>query len=344
MNHDEYKFQKVKYQLNILISTDNIKIKQFYKKFASHHNGDSGIDLYNDEILVESFSVGTIDFKIKCEMIDIETNEYTSYYLAPRSSIGKTSFQLTNSIGIIDAGYRGNLMAKIRNFNIKNSEILNEGSFFQIIAPDLKPIKINIKNELSSTSRNDGAFGSTNLKQNIEISNVLALPSKITQTICFGNIEDTTDTTKEQKEPIKIDSAFPDKDTYTLFFDGCSKNNPGKSGAGASIINNTANEIWSQSKYIGNATNNKAEYESLLLGLNGAIELNIKKLIVKGDSKLVIKQLSGNYKIKSDNLLEIFNEINEKIKFFDTILFFHINRKDNKRADELANKALININ
>ena len=343
MNLNEYKFQKVKYQLNILLSTDNIKIKEFYENFTSHYNGDSGIDLYNEELLVEIFSVGTIDFKIKCEMIDLETNEYTSYYLVPRSSIGKTSFQLTNSVGIIDAGYRGNLMAKIRNFNIKNSEILNEGSFFQIVAPDLKPIKINIKNELSFTTRNDGGFGSTNQLSNKNIKSRVRVPSKIVETESFGNIEKKNN---EEKKPqkIKIDSVFPDKDTYTLFFDGCSKNNPGKAGAGALIVNTESNEIWSESKYIGIATNNQAEYEGLLLGLNGAINLNIKKIIVKGDSKLVIKQLSGFYKIKSNNLLEIFNTINEKIKFFDTILFFHIKREDNKRADKLANDALININ
>ena len=64
-------------------------------------------------------------------------------------------------MGIIDAGYRGNIMAKIRCFNM-NGSVLPCGSFFQIIAPDLKPIKVNVVESLSQTSRNDGGFGSTN--------------------------------------------------------------------------------------------------------------------------------------------------------------------------------------
>jgi dUTP pyrophosphatase len=70
---------------------------------------------------------------------------------------------MANSIGIVDAGYRGNLMAKVRNMTLNNNEIVKEYTcLFQIISPDLKPIKLNIVSELSNTSRNDGGFGSTN--------------------------------------------------------------------------------------------------------------------------------------------------------------------------------------
>ena len=68
---------------------------------------------------------------------------------------------MANSIGIIDAGYRGNLKAKVRNFNI-NTSIFKTGSYFQIVSYDLKPIKVKLVNELSKTTRNDGGFGSTN--------------------------------------------------------------------------------------------------------------------------------------------------------------------------------------
>jgi dUTP pyrophosphatase len=137
-------------------------LKDFYNKFTTHHKGDSGIDLYNFTNIDGKFlQVSTIDYEIKCEMINMETNEFSSYYLVPRSSISNTSFQLANSLGIIDAGYRGNIMAKIRCFNMDGS-VLPSGSFFQIIAPDLKPIKVNVVENLSQTSRNDGGFGSTN--------------------------------------------------------------------------------------------------------------------------------------------------------------------------------------
>jgi dUTP pyrophosphatase len=155
-------FSKAKYQLNVMVVSENPKVKEFYNNFTSHHDGDSGIDLYNfKDIPVNFLQVGTIDFEIRCEMLDTETNEYMSYYLVPRSSISKTSFQLANSVGIIDAGYRGNLMAKVRCFD-ENGAVMKQGSQFQIVAPDLKPIRVNMVESLSDTTRNDGGFGSTN--------------------------------------------------------------------------------------------------------------------------------------------------------------------------------------
>jgi dUTP pyrophosphatase len=156
-------FPKSKYQLNVMVDSSNPRVKEHYESFTSHHDGDSGVDLYNfKDIPVEFLRVGTVDFEIKCEMVDMDTNEFTSYYLVPRSSISKTSFQLANSVGIIDAGYRGNLMAKVRCFE-ENGAVMRQGSHFQIVAPDLKPIKVNVVNCISDTSRNDGGFGSTNV-------------------------------------------------------------------------------------------------------------------------------------------------------------------------------------
>jgi dUTP pyrophosphatase len=155
-------FQKPVYQLNIKLSEENLELYNYYNTFSNHHNGDSGIDLFNiSETIVEPFKVGTINFNIMCEMINIETNTLTSYYLVPRSSISNTFFQMANSIGIIDAGYRGEIKAKIRNFNPEAPEILKVGKYFQIISPDLKPIKVNIVQELSTTTRDNGGFGST---------------------------------------------------------------------------------------------------------------------------------------------------------------------------------------
>jgi dUTP pyrophosphatase len=151
-------FQKIKYQLNIIV--ENNDFLNFYSTFTCHNDGDSGIDLINNSIICEPFQVATIDFNIKCEMIDIENNTYSSYYLVPRSSLANTSFQMANSIGIIDAGYRGNIKAKIRNISL-NTSTLDYNSYFQIISPDLKPIKLNIVSSLSTTKRGDGAFGST---------------------------------------------------------------------------------------------------------------------------------------------------------------------------------------
>ena len=98
---------------------------------------------------------------------------------------------------------------------------------------------------------------------------------------------------------------------YELFFDGCSKGNPGLAGAGAVIYNHLNKEIWCKSSFVGKKeTNNVAEYSGLILGLEEAVKMEggcIRNLIVKGDSKLIIEQMKGNYKVNSPNLLQLYN-------------------------------------
>jgi len=130
-------------------------------------------------------------------------------------------------------------------------------------------------------------------------------------------------------------------DTFTLFFDGCSKGNPGKAGAGAVIYKNNT-EIYSISSYVGDKkTNNIAEYTGLIIGLSEAINLKIKKLNVKGDSELIIKQMNDEYKVKSTNILQLFKNAKKLTELFDEITFNHVYRNDNRRADELANNSLL---
>jgi ribonuclease HI len=127
-----------------------------------------------------------------------------------------------------------------------------------------------------------------------------------------------------------------------LKFDGCSKGNPGPAACGAVIYKN-GEEFWSHYKYVGKKeTNNVAEYCGLLLGLQACIDLDIKDIIVMGDSMLVIKQMKGQYKVRSDNLLQYYNESKSKEKLFDSITYKHIYRTENIRADELANLGLKN--
>ena len=95
---------------------------------------------------------------------------------------------------------------------------------------------------------------------------------------------------------------FPEIE-YKLQFDGCSKSNPGIAGAGA-VIYRFNEEISIKIQFVGNnTTNNVAEYTGLIIGLKEAITLGIKSIIVEGDSLLVIKQLKGEYKVKSENLI-----------------------------------------
>jgi len=132
--------------------------------------------------------------------------------------------------------------------------------------------------------------------------------------------------------------------TYRMNFDGCSKGNPGLCGAGAVIYHNDA-EIWSQSFFVGeNATNNRAEYAGLILGLQQAVELNIKNLHVQGDSQLVINHMKGLYQCNSPNLLELYKRAKELEGKFDKIHYEHILRHLNKRADHLSNVAIMDYN
>jgi ribonuclease HI len=127
---------------------------------------------------------------------------------------------------------------------------------------------------------------------------------------------------------------------FVLYFDGCSKGNPGRAGIGAVIYKNGI-EHWAVCRYIGNKrTNNEAEYCALILGLQSAIEEDIKRLSVCGDSLLVINQVNKVYKVKNQNLLDMYDEVVKLKTHFDYIDFNHVYRKDNKRADQLSNLAL----
>ena len=127
---------------------------------------------------------------------------------------------------------------------------------------------------------------------------------------------------------------------YSLYFDGCSKGNPGLAGAGGVIYKNDI-EVITYANFLGdNKTNNEAEYSALLMGIEEAIKLGIKSLYVYGDSQLVINQILGKYTINSQKLKEYYLNINKKISFFDRIVFTHVLRDKNKRADELSNLAL----
>ena len=128
---------------------------------------------------------------------------------------------------------------------------------------------------------------------------------------------------------------------HIMFFDGCSKGNPGLAGAGAVIYTNNE-EVWSGSSFVGKqSTNNEAEYSGLILGLKKALEMNIKTLLVKGDSQLVIYQMMGKYKCNSPNLLPLYQAAKNMEKSFDKIEYTHVLRNLNNRADELSNIAIM---
>ena len=141
-----------------------------YKNHSFFRSGDSGLDLFViDDVEFKLCDTKLVNLGIKCQMKDTKGND-VSYYLYPRSSIStKTPLILKNSVGIIDSGYRGNIMGALyyAPSNIYDGNfILEKGQrMVQICSGDLKPFNIVVLEEdqqLSETERGDGGFGSTN--------------------------------------------------------------------------------------------------------------------------------------------------------------------------------------
>ena len=141
------------------------ELVEYYQNKSKEHNEslsgthpNSGFDLAAPLSLhADAGSLVKVDFKIQGAMY--EDDSPIGYYLYARSSVVKTGFRLANSVGIIDSGYRGNLMAYFDV--IKNDRIDVYQRLVQICAPDLRPFKVEIVDSLDETERGQGGFGST---------------------------------------------------------------------------------------------------------------------------------------------------------------------------------------
>ncbi len=127
-----------------------------------------------------------------------------------------------------------------------------------------------------------------------------------------------------------------------LFTDGASRGNPGEAGAGAVIQNSQGEELLACGEYLGQCTNNVAEYKALILGLKKIQEMDGRQVAVFMDSELIIRQLQGRYKVKNANLKPLFDQAKQLLNSLDTYRVAHIPREKNKRADELANEGIDN--
>jgi ribonuclease HI len=130
-----------------------------------------------------------------------------------------------------------------------------------------------------------------------------------------------------------------------IYTDGGSRNNPGIAGAGVYITDADGNEIKKIKKFLGIQTNNWAEYEALILGLEGVKKIlgkNSKstEIEVRMDSELIVKQMKGEYRVKQPALFEQFVRVNNLKVDFSNIKFVHIPRAKNGEADKLANEAM----
>jgi dUTP pyrophosphatase len=168
--------QPYMYTLYVYVNQEDCELFSLYNKKVNSHNEqlllnsfvDSGFDLFvpKTQTMVAN-KVNKVDFEIKCEMVKhVGTQKVPSaFYLYPRSSISKGNLRLANSVGIIDSGYRGNIIGMFDVIYNDHSVFLEAHSrILQICTPTLEPFKVVIVHsdrELSSTPRNTGGFGST---------------------------------------------------------------------------------------------------------------------------------------------------------------------------------------
>jgi ribonuclease HI len=126
----------------------------------------------------------------------------------------------------------------------------------------------------------------------------------------------------------------------TLFADGGSRGNPGPAASGAVLLDNAGEQIGEVGAYLGVATNNVAEWTALLLGLEAAAERGIRRLAVRLDSELVVKQLRGEYRVKHADLQPLYKRAVSLLRRFEEVDVQHVPRKQNSLADRLVNRVL----
>ena len=127
---------------------------------------------------------------------------------------------------------------------------------------------------------------------------------------------------------------------WLLMIDGAARGNPGPAGCGAAICDENGVVVRELSRYLGHATNNVAEYEALLMGLEVLIELKRKKIVVQSDSQLLVRQLNGQYRVKDEKLKVLHHRATGLLRQFAAYRIVHVRREFNKIADRLANRGI----
>jgi ribonuclease HI len=129
-------------------------------------------------------------------------------------------------------------------------------------------------------------------------------------------------------------------ETLTLQFDGGSRGNPGPAGIGVVVCAADGTPLITLGRFIGRATNNVAEYKALITAMEQALTLGAKKVIIRGDSELVIKQMTGVYRVKNPDMRTLFDQAKIVLAKFAHAKFEHNLRHKNELADKLANLAM----
>ena len=143
--------------MELLIKALNDEANTMYSNHGHFHDGDAGLDLY----VLENITFSPGETKLIKLGISCEPKDGKAYYLFPRSSISKTPLRMSNSIGLIDGGYRGEIMASCDNIKDFEFTAKKGDRLFQLVASDSSSISYILVDDLSSTTRGSGGFGST---------------------------------------------------------------------------------------------------------------------------------------------------------------------------------------
>ncbi|MBI5621598.1 ribonuclease HI family protein [Candidatus Falkowbacteria bacterium] len=125
-----------------------------------------------------------------------------------------------------------------------------------------------------------------------------------------------------------------------IYTDGGARGNPGPAGIGVVVLDSHKKVIAEYREYIGEATNNQAEYRAVLLALAKAKDLGAREIDFYLDSELVVKQLNQEYKVKDQDLGVLFVKIWNQLPDFQRVRFSHVRREQNRRADRLVNQVI----
>jgi len=125
-----------------------------------------------------------------------------------------------------------------------------------------------------------------------------------------------------------------------IFTDGGARGNPGPAGIGAVAYDESGKAVFTVSEYIGEATNNQAEYKAVIAALEKAKECNAQELDFYLDSELIVKQIKREYKVKNVDLSPLFLKVYNLTLGFKKVKFTHVPREKNKEADRLVNEAI----
>ncbi len=126
----------------------------------------------------------------------------------------------------------------------------------------------------------------------------------------------------------------------TVYCDGAARGNPGPAGIGAAVFAPDGALLAEVAEGLGVATNNVAEYRAAIAGLRSALKLGAREVLVRADSKLLVEQLSGRWRVKNPTLIRLHEEARALIREFDRVRFEHVPRAKNRVADKLANRGV----